>query len=71
MVSASDSQRLSKGTERIGKLRTSRDYPNNSIVKIYRITKKNPRNLRFSLTQTPERPSINAGVKKTPKQYDN
>ena len=47
-------QRIVKVAGRIGNKNTSRDYPNNSTVKIGQNTKKSPGDLRrFAVTQTP------------------
>ena len=46
-------QRTDKGTGRLGNKRTSRDHPNDSIIKIGQHTKKSPGDLRrLAVTQT-------------------
>ena len=42
-------QRIGKGTGRLGNKRTSRDHPDNSIVKIRQDTEKSPGDLRRNL----------------------
>ena len=45
---------LVKGTGGVGNLKTSRDHPNYSIVRIGQNTEKNPGHLRrLAVTQTP------------------
>ena len=54
-------ERTEKGTGRVGNQRTSRDYPNYSIIEIGQNTEKGPGDLRrLAVTQML---SANAGVK--------
>ena len=47
-------QRISKGTERVRNQSTSRDHPNDSIIKIGQNTEESPGDLRrLAITQTP------------------
>ena len=47
-------QRISTRIGGLGNNRTSRDYPNNCIIKIGQNIEKSPRNLRkIAVTQTP------------------
>ena len=51
-----NSQRIDKGTKRLGNKRTSEDHPDYNIIKINQNSKKSPRDLeRFAVTQTPVR----------------
>ena len=56
-------QRIGKSTERLGN-RTSRDHPNNSVIKIGQNTEKNYGDLRqLAITHTPGEDQQNLCVK--------
>ena len=58
-------KRIRKGTGRMGIEKTSREYPDECIIKIDQNTEKSPGDLRrFTVTQiSDEKPSANAGGK--------
>ena len=55
LCTCNDTQSIDKMAERVENRRTSRDHPNYSILKIGQNTEKSPGNLRFGVTQTPEK----------------
>ena len=61
-------QRIGKGTGRRGNKKTSRDYPDYSIIRIGQNIEKSPGDLRrLAVTQTPVRNHQLTLVRKTPK----